>query len=370
MDILARAKLLEKQGKPVCHMEIGEPDFTTLECISNAGIKALSESKTHYTQATGLPVLREAIAAYYSERYAVTINPRRVIVTPGASGAIQMAMLCLLDQGDEIMLADPGYPCNRNIAELLSAQVQRIAVGAETDYQLNAELLAQHWNAQTRVAMVASPSNPTGTLLSPAQIRALGQAARNRGGYLVVDEIYQGLVYDAPDATALQVCDDCFVINSFSKYFGMTGWRVGWMVVPEEFVDAIDRISQNIFLAPPTMSQYAALEAISSHTRPELDRRRDVFRQRRDYLLPALLELGFGVSVKPEGAFYIYADCSAFTDDAYQWVQQLLQEQAVAVTPGIDFGEHKASRHCRFAYTQPIEVLQQAVERLQQYINR
>jgi aspartate/methionine/tyrosine aminotransferase len=368
MDILAQANLLSQQGKTIYHLEIGEPDFPTAECIINSGIEALKQFKTHYTPALGLPELRNAVAEYYDRKFSVKINPQRIVITPGASGAIQLAISSLLDAGENILLADPGYPCNRNIAQILAAEAIAIPVGADSYYQLNADLVAKHWNEKTRAAMVATPSNPTGTLLPENQLMELCQFVEQKKGRLIVDEIYQGLVYDVNDTTTLAFSDECFVINSFSKYFGMTGWRIGWMVVPECYVNAIDRIAQNIFLAPPTISQYAALTALKSDTQVELDERRDEFKKRRDFLLPALQQLGFKVAVKPQGAFYIYANCEDFTDDSFTWVKQLLNEQGVALTPGIDFGNYLANKHCRFSYTQPIEVLQQAVDKIDTFI--
>ncbi len=368
MDILAQAKALSQQGKTIYHMEVGEPDFPTAECIINAGIKALEQFKTHYTPALGLPELRNAVAEYYDRKFSIRINPQRIIITPGASGAIQLVMTCLLDAGENILLADPGYPCNRNIAQVLAVEPIAIAVNAESNYQLNADLVGKHWNENTRAAMVATPSNPTGTLLPRHQLIELCQLIEQKKGRLIVDEIYQGLVYDDHDYTALEFSDECFIINSFSKYFGMTGWRIGWMVVPECYVDAIDRIAQNVFLAPPTISQYAALTALKESTQHVLDERRDVFKQRRDFLLPALEQLGFEIAAKPQGAFYIYANCERFTDDSYTWVKQLLNEQGVALTPGIDFGTHLANKHCRFAYTLSLELLEQAVNKIDAFI--
>jgi len=370
MDILAQAKALSQQGKTIYHMEVGEPDFPTAKCIVDAGIEALKQFKTHYTPALGLPELREAIAEYYLRKYSLNINPERIIVTPGASGAIQLAMACLLDAGDNVLLADPGYPCNRNIAEVLAVESVSIPVEAESYYQLDAKRVAENWNDKTRAAMVATPSNPTGTLLPKQQLLELCQLIEQKKGRLIVDEIYQGLVYDGHDYTALSVSDECFVINSFSKYFGMTGWRVGWMVVPESYVDAIDRIAQNIFLAPPTMSQYAALTALKADTQIILDERRDIFKQRRDFLLPIIKQLGFDVAVEPQGAFYIYANCERFSNDSYNWVKRLLNEQGVALTPGIDFGDYSANKHCRFAYTQSLEILEQAMDKVDIFINK
>lgn len=368
MDILARAKALSQQGRTIYHLEIGEPDFATAETIVDAGIESLKQLKTHYTPALGLPELRDAIAGYYDRKFSLDIDPRRVIITPGASGALQLAILSLLDAGDNVLLADPGYPCNQNIAQVLAAESVTVPVNAENYYQLDAQSVAQHWNSRTRAAMVATPSNPTGTVIPRQQLLELSQFVERKQGQLIVDEIYQGLVYEGEDYTALEITDECFVINSFSKYFGMTGWRLGWMVVPEAYVDAIDRIAQNIYLAPATVSQYAALTALKAETQVILDARRDEFKQRRDFLLPALEQLGFDVAVKPQGAFYIYANCERFTDDSFTWVNRLLDEQGVALTPGIDFGQHQASKHCRFAYTQSLENLQQAVDKIAEFI--
>lgn len=370
MDILAQAKALSQQGKTIYHMEIGEPDFATAEPIINAGIKALQQLKTHYTPALGLPELRHAVAEYYDRKFSLTVNPERIIITPGASGALQLAISSLLDAGDNVLLADPGYPCNKNIAHILAAETITIPVSAENYFQLDAKSIAPHWNGKTRAAMVATPSNPTGTILPRQQLASLSEFVERKQGRLIVDEIYQGLVYENDDYTALEISDECFVINSFSKYFGMTGWRIGWMVVPEFYVDAIDRIAQNIFLAPPTISQYAALTALKAETQVILDARRDEFKQRRDFLLPALEQLGFEIAAKPQGAFYIYANCERFTDDSFSWVKDLLDEQGVALTPGIDFGTHLADKHCRFAYTQSMEKLERAVENIDAFIGK
>ncbi len=370
MDILARAKELEAQGRSIIHLEVGEPDFSTAPVIIDAGIEALKRSQTHYTAATGLPVLRQAIADYYKRRFSVNIDISRIIITPGASGALQLALLALLDAGENVLLSDPGYPCNRNITGILSGGVISAPVDAACAYQLTSEHVERYWQHSTRAAMVASPSNPTGTLIPEAQLAGLIEAVGKKQGHLIIDEIYQGLVYGAEDSTALSLSDDCFIINSFSKYFGMTGWRLGWMVVPDGYAGVIDRISQNIFLAPTTMSQYAALTALEESTETVLQQRRDEFRQRRDYLLTALESLGFEIMVKPEGAFYIYAQCDALTDNSFDWTQRLLEEQGVAITPGIDFGSFEANRYCRFAYTQPVEVLQQAIGRIRHFIGQ
>ncbi len=368
MDLLARARQLEAEGRSVLHLEVGEPDFPTAQPIIDAGIKALRQLKTHYTPALGLPELRQSIADYYRKKFSIGIDPRRVIVTPGASGALQLALSVLVDTGDNVLLADPGYPCNRNMVRLLGADANVVPVSAETRFQMLASHISEYWNEYSVAAMLATPSNPTGTMIQQHELTDLIEAVSAERGRLIVDEIYQGLVYADEDLTALSFSDDVFVINSFSKYFGMTGWRLGWMVVPDEYVDAIDRVAQNLFLAASTPAQYAALAAFEQDTIEILDRRVEKFRERRDYLLPVLRETGFNIPVEPVGAFYIYADCSAITQDSFAWTRSLLEDEAVALTPGIDFGENGASTHVRFAYTRPVDQLERACCRIARYI--
>ena len=368
MDLLARARQMEAEGRSVLHLEVGEPDFATPRPVIDAGINALRSLKTHYTQALGLPALRRSIAEHYRKRFNLAVDPGRIIVTPGASGALQLALSVLVDTGDNVLLTDPGYPCNRNMVRLLGADYTVVPVGADTRFQMNASHIGEYWNENSVAAMIASPSNPTGTMIRRAELMALIDAVSSAGGRLIVDEIYQGIVYTDEDLTALSCSDEVFVINSFSKYFGMTGWRLGWMVVPEAFVDAVDRVAQNLFLAASTPAQHAALAAFEPETIEILERRVEKFRERRDYLLPALREMAFEIPVEPVGAFYIYADCSAITQDSFAWTRGLLEQEAVALTPGIDFGEHEASTHVRFAYTRPVDELERACSRIARYI--
>ncbi len=369
MDLLARARQLEAMGRSIVHLEIGEPDFPTPDTIIEAGQRALADKQTHYTPALGLPELRQRIADYYVQRFDVEVSANRIIVTPGASGALQLALGVLVNPGDKVLMADPGYPCNRHFVRLLEGRSQAVPVTAESAYQLTSDMIDHHWDDKTIAVLLASPSNPTGTLVDQMAMQAMIECVTARQGVMIVDEIYQGLVYDTDEYTALSMSDQVFVINSFSKFFGMTGWRLGWMVVPDAYVDAVDRLAQNLFLAAPTLSQYAALDAFSEPTMKILRQRRDEFRKRRDYLLPALQSLGFEVSASPQGAFYIYADCSRFTQDSYAFVYQLLEQAGVAVTPGIDFGQNQASQHVRFAYTRPIEVLEEGVKRMAAFLN-
>jgi aspartate/methionine/tyrosine aminotransferase len=370
MALLARARELEAQGRSVVHMEIGEPDFATPQAVVDAGINALRQGKTHYTPAVGLPELREAIADYYLSQFQAKIDPRRVVVTPGASGALQLILAMLVNPGSQVLMADPGYPCNRNLVFLFEGEPVMVPVEAQHHYQLSTELLQHYWSDRTSCVMVASPSNPTGTVISRDRLEALLQTVRDRGGHLIVDEIYQSLWYEEVPETALTLGEDVFVINSFSKYFGMTGWRLGWLVAPEDAVDQLDKLAQNLFLSAPTPAQHAALAAFQPETQAILEQRRQEFQRRRDFLLPALRRLGFDISVEPQGAFYLYADCSRLTQDSFAFATELLENAGVAITPGIDFGRHKATRHVRFAYTTSMQQLQLGIERIAEFIGQ
>ncbi len=367
MRILAQARELEAQGRSIIHMEIGEPDFPSPEPVIEAGKRALDDKLTHYTAANGLPELRQSIADQYD--LCSNLDAARILVTPGSSGALQLVMAMLLNSGDGIMLADPGYPCNRHIASLFNAEVQSVAVDESTDYQLTAELVEKHWQKNTKVVLIASPSNPTGTIISNEQLSDIYHLLQEKGVALVVDEIYHGLVYGEKPNSALNTGDQVFVINSFSKYYGMTGWRVGWLVVPDEFSEAANRLAQNMYLAAPTLSQYAALAALGQEAKEELTRRRDVFHKRRDVLLPLIEATGFKVRTKPTGAFYIYADCSEISDDSMALCSALLHQAGVAITPGADFGSYESNRYIRFSYANAIENLQEGMRRIQRWIN-
>jgi aspartate/methionine/tyrosine aminotransferase len=368
MALLERAKELQAQGVDVIHMEVGEPDFATPRPILEAGQRALAAGHTRYTPARGLLELRRAIADYYRCRYRVDLDPRRVLVTPGASGGLNLLLGILLNPGERVLLTDPGYPCNRHFVHLLNGIPESIRVDAEQDFLPTLEQIAEHWRSDARLLMLASPGNPGGTLATPAYLRRVNDWLRQRGGYLILDEIYQGLEYGVESQTLLQHTDEAFVVNSFSKYFCMTGWRLGWVVVPEGFIDAADRLAQNIFLAAPTLSQYAALAAFQADTLDILEQQRLQLQQRRDFLLPALRELGFRIASSPQGAFYLYADCSDLVDDSMLFAQRLLETSGVAVTPGRDFGSNRAERHVRFAYTTDVERLRQGVERIRAFL--
>ncbi len=369
MVLIARAKALEAQGRSVVNMVVGEPDWPTPAPIVAAGQAALARGDLRYTASLGTTPLREAIAGWYGSHYRVSLASSRVAVTPGSSGALLLTMGVLLNPGDEVLMADPGYPCNRHFVATMEGRAVGIPVGPESAYQLTAELVERYWTPRTVAVLLASPSNPTGTLVSPEELRRIHALARARGARLIVDEIYHGLTYGAsPAQSALCFADDVFIINSFSKYFGMTGWRLGWLVAPEDYLPAIDKLAQNLFISASDVAQRAALAAFEPATVVLLEERRRACQAQRDFLLPRLRELGFHIPVEPEGAFYIYADASAFTQDSYRFCFDLLEQAGVAVAPGVDFGVHRAATHLRFSYPKPVEVLGEGIERLGRFL--
>lgn len=365
MAVLDRARVLQASGHDVIHMEIGEPDFGTPEPIMRAAQAALAAGHTHYTPALGLPALREAVAGFYQRRYGLDIDPRRVVITPGGSGALLLISALLVDAGSRVLMADPAYPCNRHFLRLVEGRARLVNTGPESGYQLTPEQIEQHWDADTVAVLAASPANPSGSVLSGAQLRAMAEATRRLGGELIVDEIYHGLTYGCDATSVLEVAPDAWVLNSFSKYFGMTGWRLGWLIAPEEAVPELEKLAQNLYICAPHLAQQAALAAFSDESLAICEARREAFHQRRDFLLPALRELGFRIPYTPEGAFYLYADVSGFGGDAQRLCQHLIETEHVAITPGLDFGHHRAAEHVRFAYTSALPRLEQAVERIE-----
>ncbi len=374
MSLLGKAKALEQQGRDIIHLEVGEPDFNTPQPIIDAGVEALKRGNIHYTPSLGLMSLRQTIADFYQTRYDLDVPASRVVITPGASGALLLIIGALIGSGDSVMLADPGYPCNQNFVRFVDGDIQAVAVDESTSYQLTAELIEQNWQQSTKIVMLASPANPTGTIVPKDEMKKIIQLVKDKQAYLIVDEIYQGLVYDMESSCALSAsegaaADHVIIINSFSKYFQMTGWRLGWCIVPEHLLEACDHLAQNLFLASPTTAQEAAMVAFLPETIEILEHRRQIFKQRRDYLYPQLSALGFKIPIKPQGAFYLYCDCSTFTDDSMTLAHELLETTGVAVTPGIDFGQNHPEHYVRFAYTRDIKYLQQAVQRLQNFLS-
>lgn len=364
MELLTRAQALQAQGRDIIHMEVGEPDFPTPQPVTEAALRFLAESQVHYTPALGLPALREAISAFYAENYAAKVPAERILITAGASGALLLAIAALTNPGDEWLLTDPGYPCNRQFIQAFNGVVQTLEVDATSDFQPTLQQVASAWQTRTKGLLIASPSNPTGTLIDDRVLDSLADEVATRGGSLIVDEIYQGLVYGQEASSVLSRRDDVFVVNSFSKYFGMTGWRLGWLVVPEGYARHIEMLAQHLFIAPSTPAQYAALAAFSAQTLAILEERRAIFAQRRDALLKGLRNAGLGIDTEPRGAFYVYANVSALCDDSMELAHRLLEQAGVATTPGLDFGTYRAREHLRIAYTADITRIEDAVARI------
>ena len=365
MDIVARAAALEADGHDVVHMEVGEPDFPTPGAIVKAGQKALSAGKTKYTTAQGLPELRECISQQYMDWYGISIDPSRIFVTTGGSAALLLVTAMLLNVDEGFLMTDPGYPCNRHFLHAFEAEPQLVPVTADDHFQLTPALIERHWKDNTRGALIASPANPTGAVIARKDLEQIASAIKQRNGYLVVDEIYHGLVYgDVAQDSVLSIDPSAFVVNSFSKYFGMTGWRLGWMVVPPDAVKIAEKLSQNLFICPSSVAQYAALGAFSTDAKNEMERNKAEFKKRRDFLVPALRKLGFGVPLMPEGAFYVYAKLPTGLGSSEAFAQFLLEQHHVAITPGTDFGTYLAEDYARFSYSQDLETLKKGVERI------
>lgn len=368
MQILARSQELQRRGRDIVSMVVGEPDFPTPEPIARAARAALVHPSIRYTPALGLGALRERIADWYTERYGLRVGPERVAVTTGGSGALMLACGAAVEPGSEVLIADPSYACNRQFVRAMEGRPIAIPVDASTHFQPTAAHIAERWTPRTAGAILTSPSNPTGTLIDPDALRAVAEAVRVRGGTLIVDEVYQELVYDTPPSSALAAGDDVVVIGSFSKFWSMTGWRLGWLIGPEPFIEAVGRMAPHLFVCAPGIAQVAALEAFSRETLQICEGYRQLFQRQRDYLLPELRRLGFVVEGDPRGAFHLYVDCSAFTDDSLSFCLELLEGAGVAMAPGCDFGVYGATTHLRLSYPKPVEVLAEGIARIEQFL--
>jgi len=371
MEVIKRAGEMEQAGRSVIYMCIGEPDFAPAQPVLDAAQRALAGGAAmRYTAALGLQPLREAISAHYRDAFGVDVPATRIVITAGASGALLLACAALVERDTEVLMPDPSYPCNRHFITAFNGRPVLIPSGPEDRFQLTAAMVAANWNDQTRGVLVASPSNPTGTSMTSDQLAQTVAAVRERGGFSLVDEIYQGLTYDHQPFTALSLGDDVVVINSFSKYFNMTGWRLGWLVVPPALLPAIEKLAQNFYICPSSMAQHAALACFTPEALAIAEQRRQEMRRRRDYLVPALQSLGFDIPVPPDGAFYVYADCSRLTDNATQFCRDVLEHSGVALTPGVDFGIVGAQRFIRVSYATSMPKLEEAISRLASYLAR
>ncbi len=380
MELMKHAHTLELAGRHIIHMSVGEPDFTAPQIVIDALAAAMQRGDTHYTAATGIFPLRRAIALFLKARHGVDIDPSRIIITAGASGALLLTMAAVVDPGREILMPDPSYPCNRHFVAAFDGIAKLIPSGPEDRFQLTAEMVERHWTDATRGVLIASPSNPTGTSIAPAELRRIIELVAAKKGIAIVDEIYLELSYEGRHAdagemhhrSALEFSDDVIVINSFSKYFHMTGWRLGWAVVPESLVPTFEKLAQNFFICASTPAQYAALACFEPEALAIYEARKEEFRRRRDYIVPALRELGFEVPVTPDGAFFVYADCSGFltpeTPDSNALALHILDEAGVALVPGKDFGHYQPERWLRLSYATSMENLREAVARIRQLL--
>jgi aspartate/methionine/tyrosine aminotransferase len=356
-------------GEPMIFLNIGEPDFTAPPLVREASEHAVGQGRTQYTDATGLPALRACISAWYASRFGLNIDPRRIVVTAGASAALQLACLALVDRDDEVLLPDPSYPCNRHFVAAAEGKAVLLPASADERYQLSAAAVQAAWGPRTRGVLLASPSNPTGTSIDPAEMGRIHAAVRSRGGFTLVDEIYLGLSFDeryghSALMHAADADDTLISINSFSKYFSMTGWRLGWMVVPDALVAPIEKLAQNLYICPSTLAQHAAIACFEPESIAEYERRRDEFKARRDFLVPALNALGLRVPVMPDGAFYAWADCSKYSASSWDFSFEMMKRAHVAITPGRDFGHFGTERFVRLSYANSMAQLHEAVERL------
>ena len=370
MELAKMAGDLERQGRSIIHMGIGEPDFTAPAPVIEAAARAMADGKLQYTAATGLPALRLAIAGHYRQVYGLDVAPERIIVTAGASAALLLACAALVEPGAEVLMPDPSYPCNRHFVAAFEGRARMVPSGPQQRFQLTEAMVRENWSEATAGVLLASPSNPTGTSIAHDELARIASVVREKGGFTIVDEIYQGLTYDEAPFSALSLGEDIIVINSFSKYFNMTGWRLGWLVVPENMVRAIEKLSQNLFICASSIAQHAGLACFTPAAIAIFEERKAEFRRRRDYIVPALRELGFTVPVTPDGAFYVYADCSALSDDADALTIRMLNEAGVVLVPGQDFGPHTARQYIRVSYATSMENLQEAVARLHRFFKR
>jgi aspartate/methionine/tyrosine aminotransferase len=364
MDVLSRAQALERAGRRVVHMEIGEPDFTAPPPVVEAGIRAMREGRTAYTATLGLASLREAIAGHYETRFGVRVPAERIAITAGASGGLLTLAALYVDAGDEILVPDPGYPGYRHFVRAFEGVAKILPVSAASDFQPTAAMVRAAWGPKTKGLVLGSPSNPTGTLIEREELRRIAAFIAEKGGVLLVDEIYQGLVYGVEPWTAFGLPGEVVLVNSFSKYFCMTGWRLGWVVLPPDALRGFEKLAQHLFISAPAAAQHAAISAFSPESLAILEDRRRQFAARRDFLVPELKRAGLKIPAEPHGAFYVYAECGG---DARAYARNLLEREAVAATPGVDFGGNGTDRFVRFAYTRSMDDLQEAAKRIARF---
>lgn len=370
MELIGRAARLREAGKPVIQLDIGEPDFAPPPRVLEALARIARDGKIRYTPATGLRSLREAIAEDYARRYGLSIRPERIIVTAGASAALLLACAALVNPGDRVLMTDPSYPCNRHFVSAFDGLPEALPTGPAQRFQMTAEMVDTHWNDNTRGVLLASPANPTGTAIETSELRAIVEAVRQNRGFTIVDEIYLGISFDGPARSALALGDDLIVVNSFSKYFSMTGWRLGWLVSPPELVPVFEKLAQNLFICASAIAQQAALACFDAETLALCEARRAELQTRRDLTLAWLEQAGLSVPVRPDGAFYVYADCSGTGLDSTTFAARLLDEEYVSLVPGMDFGRNRQEAYLRISFASPIDQIEEAAKRIKRFVTR
>jgi aspartate/methionine/tyrosine aminotransferase len=378
MEVFKQASELAKKAaqtdKPMIFLSVGEPDFSAPPLVQQAAAQAIARGKTQYTDANGLDPLREKISHWYATRFSVNVPASRIIITAGASAALQLACLALVDAGDEILMPDPSYPCNRHFVHAADGVAKLVATTAQERFQLSAEKVKANWGEKTHGVLLASPSNPTGTSIHPEELRKIHDIVKAKGGITMIDEIYLGLSHDETfGKSALELGDDIISINSFSKYFNMTGWRLGWLVVPQALVAPIERLAQNLYICASSISQHAALSCFEPESLSIYEERRAEFKARRDFFLPALREIGFQIPVEPDGAFYVYADASPLfaklgVSSSWDFVFELMKRAHIAIAPGRDFGQDSTEQYVRFSTASSMRDLQTAVARMREVL--
>lgn len=370
VEVLKQAQHLAAQGQDIISLGIGEPDFTAPARVLETMNKAAQAGLSGYTAPAGTPALRQAIAHFYEQNFQAQVDPARILVTSGASGALLLAAMALVNPGDEVLMPDPSYPANQNFITAASGITRLIPTNAEQRFQLSVQDIEENWTAATKGVLIASPSNPTGTSIKHDELQALVKAVRDRGGFIIMDEIYLGLYYDEKPKSALTIDDDIIIINSFSKYFHMTGWRLGWVIAPTEIITGMERLAASLAICAPALAQHAALSCFEPEVIQIYEKRRLSFKERRDYLLPEFARLGINVPVAPDGAFYIFADVSKWGMDSLEFSSKMLQEIGVASVPGLDFGPAHAKDYVRFSYATSLDRLNEAIGRIENYLNK
>lgn len=369
MELVKKADQLQARGASIIHLSIGEPDFTAPPAVVHAVSEAAQSGQTKYTPAMGIMPLRQAIADFYQSHWQVDVPAERIMVTAGATAALSLACCALVNPGDGVLLADPGYPCNKNFVAAFNGEPQMIACDPDSQFQLSDHLIRQNWRSNTRGMLVSTPSNPTGTSIAATEMQRMLETVRERNGFSIVDEIYLGLTYDGSAQTALTHGDDMIIANSFSKYFNMTGWRLGWLVIPEGLVPGFEKLAQNLYICASSLAQHAALACFEDQSLAIYRERHQAFKERRDYIVNALRSIGFLVPTEPDGAFYVYADISRFSADSMAFSLDVLENTHVAMVPGSDFGSADPKRYVRISYANSMENLKLAIERLDAYLN-